>query len=94
MKKNRFIQFLHLLFCLLVLPGITTIAQMQEQRFDLRMQNAGLSQVIEKLREISNQTFAYQLDDVKPYTGISFDLKQKTVPEILDECLKKTDLSW
>lgn len=95
MKKNRFIQrFLYLLFSLLVLPGITASAQKQEQRFDLRMQNVGLSQVIEKLREISNQTFAYQLDDVKSYTGITFDAKQKTVGEILDECLKKTDLSW
>ena len=95
MKKNRLIQrFLYLLFCLLVLPGITTRAQKQEQRFDLKMQNVALSQVIEKLRAVSNQTFAFQLDDVKAYTRISFDVKQKTIPEILDECLKTTDLSW
>ena len=58
------------------------------------MQNVALSQVIEKLRAVSNQTFAFQLDDVKAYTRISFDVKQKTIPEILDECLKTTDLSW
>lgn len=95
MKKNRLIQkFLYLLFCLLVLPGLTMQAQKQEQRFDLKMQNVELSQIIQKLRDISKQTFAFQLDDVKPYTKVSCDLKQKTVPEILDECLKRTDLSW
>ena len=69
-------------------------AQEQERRFDLKMQDAELSQVIERLREISDQTFAFHLDDLKPYVGMSFDLKQKTITEILNECLKKTDLAW
>ena len=41
-------------------------AQEQERRFDLKMQDAELSQVIERLREISDQTFAFHLDDLKP----------------------------
>ena len=95
MKKTRFVQrFFYLFSCLIVWSGMTVSAQEQERRFDLKMQDAELSQVIERLREISDQTFAFHLDDLKPYVGMSFDLKQKTITEILNECLKKTDLAW
>lgn len=87
-------RFLYLLLGFVFLSSVPGNAQAQEKRFDLKMQNVSLDRVIEKLREVSNQTFAYQLDDVKAYTKISFDVKQKTVGEILDECLKKTDLTW
>lgn len=94
-KKPRMLtrKFLYLLICLLFLPGLTAKAQNQE-RIDLKMQNVKLTQIIDKLRDISDLTFTYQVDDLKPYTGISLDLKQKTVPEILDECLNKTNLAW
>ncbi|MCB6974742.1 MULTISPECIES: SusC/RagA family TonB-linked outer membrane protein [Butyricimonas] len=87
-------RFLYLLLGFVFLSSVPGNAQAQEKRFDLKMQNVSLDRVIEKLREVSNLTFAYQLDDVKAYTKVSFDVKQKTVGEILDECLKKTELSW
>ena len=51
MKKTRFVQrFFYLFSCLIVWSGMTVSAQEQERRFDLKMQDAELSQVIERLR--------------------------------------------
>lgn len=84
---------LSLITLALLLPIMQTQAQ-EQARFDLRMQQADLRQVIEKVRELSHLSFTYQFDDIKPYTGINIDVKQKTVAEILDECLKNTKLAW
>ena len=106
MKKNHWFPYpwgikmkYVLLFCRVTLflclfcPGLI-MAQEQKSVINLSMKDATLKEVIWNIEKQSGFVFAYNANDLAKVGKVSVDIKEKTVPEALDICLKGTGLSY
>ncbi len=66
----------------------------QNTRLDLNMKNQTLMDVLKEIRNNSEFTFVYDLEDLEGIKNIDVHYKNATVEEILDDCLKNTDLTY
>jgi len=66
----------------------------QNTRLDLNMSNQSLVEVFKEIRNNSEFTFVYDLEDVETVEDLNIDLRGATVEEILDNCLLNTNLSY
>ena len=66
----------------------------QTVRVDVKAENASLESVFEQIRRQSDLTFVYNLDDIVHVNGLTFDLRNSSVEEILALCLKDTGVTY
>ncbi len=66
----------------------------QDIKLDFQVNQKSLIEVMDLLKAKSGFSFIYSAKDVEQITGITVDFKGKTVPEILTDILKETDLTF
>ncbi|MCY1636326.1 SusC/RagA family TonB-linked outer membrane protein [Marinifilum sp. D737] len=66
----------------------------QNTRFDMKLTNKTLIEVFEEIRNNSEFSFVYDLDDVESITDINVSEQEATVEEILNSCLEDTNLTY
>lgn len=83
-------------FCLLwifTLSAVTVQAQ-ENQKFSIDLQNETLESALWQLQKLTKLVFMYANDDIVDVTDVTVKAKDKTVLEILDECLDGTNLKY
>ena len=66
----------------------------QNTKLDLNMTNQSLVEVFKEIRNNSDFTFVYDLEDVETVNNLDIDQRGATVEEILDNCFLNTNLSY
>ncbi|MDR2130499.1 MAG: SusC/RagA family TonB-linked outer membrane protein [Odoribacteraceae bacterium] len=66
----------------------------QGERMDLSMKDASLAEIFRQIRRLSNYTFVYDSDAINRLPPVSLSVKEATVEEVLDACLKNTGFSF
>ena len=82
------------LFFVCTLQLSATTVYSQQQRMDIFVENASLSEVFTYIRQHSDYTFVYDSDAVKRVNTISIDLKDASIDEILTRCLAGTGFTY
>ena len=65
-----------------------------DQRITLNLQKASLEQVIWEIQKKTGFTFMYGSNDIQAVNNINLNEKDKSIREILDKCLKGTNLTY
>lgn len=79
---------------LIIVALVQVRAETFAQNLSLNVQNATLSTVITTLREQTSVDFLYKNSDVKDFKPVTVDLKNKSLPEILDVCFKNQNVTY
>jgi TonB-linked SusC/RagA family outer membrane protein len=85
------------LFILLVTGSLCTChaaLHAQDARLDLQVKNSPLAFVLQQIEASTEYTFVFKSVDVAAVRGITLDVKNGSVREILDKCLENTGLSY
>lgn len=85
------------LFALFMLLGFCTCratVSAQDARIDLKMSDVTLSQVFQKIEQLTEYMFIYKSEDIQASQHVNVDVQQMMVRDILAECLKNTGLSY
>src|ERR1700742_918939 len=64
------------------------------QKVTLRERNTPLKTILLKIKAQTGYDFFYNLKAVELAGNISVDVRQASIEETLDQCLKKTRLTW
>ena len=60
----------------------------QELKLTLKGNDISLTNIFSQIRESSDYTFVYNLDDIQNVRVKSLDVKDASIREVLDKCLK------
>lgn len=82
------------LFLLLGLCSVHAITHGQETRIDLKMSNVTLSEVFQRIEQLTDYMFVYKTEDVLRENRVSVDVHQAMVKDVLRECLFNTNLEY
>lgn len=85
------------LFALFMFLGFCTCratVSAQDARIDLEMSNVTLSQVFQRIEQLTDYMFIYKSEDVKAIQHITVDARQMMVRDVLEKCLENTGLSY
>jgi len=82
------------LFIILGLLHASANSYSQNARISLELKNAELREVITEIQKQTEFTFFYSPEDVKKVMNLDVKVKEAKLHEILDECLKDTDLGY
>lgn len=66
----------------------------QNKQVSLNMKNVNLEEVIWEIQKQTSYVFMYGAKEVKAVTGLNLDVKDRPALEVLDQCLKNTDLTY
>ncbi len=88
LSKMKFI----LLFAFILHLAVGVYAQTPQ--FNIKLENASLKQVFDQITEQSDYSFVYGNIDIKNFKGITINVKNASVQEVLQECLKGLDLEY
>ena len=66
----------------------------QQTKLSLELESSELKDVLREIRQQTDFTVLYRSSDVNEVTGINKSFEDATVMEILDECLKGTELGY
>ncbi|MFR7878000.1 MAG: STN domain-containing protein [Butyricimonas paravirosa] len=66
----------------------------QDNRLTLKMEDASLEQVIWEIQKQTDFVFMYGTRDITKVTNLTVDMTDKTVNEILDQCLRHSGLVY
>ncbi len=66
----------------------------QELKLTLKGNDISLTNIFSQIRESSDYTFVYNLDDIQDVRVKSLDVKDASIREVLDKCLKGTGFSY
>ena len=105
MKKNREKSFMQkrkpilakrllLLFLIVNVFNFQALANLQGEILELEMSSSTLIEVFEKVKEKTNYTFLYNVDDIKEINNVNISASPKSVKTILTDCLKDTGLTY
>ncbi|WP_321299020.1 SusC/RagA family TonB-linked outer membrane protein [Marinifilum fragile] len=83
-------------FMLMVLSVVQLSASVysQNKRFNMELTNQTLIEVFEEIRNNSEFSFVYDLDDVEGIMDVNVSEKDATVEEILNSCFENTNLTY
>ncbi len=73
---------------------LSRTVEAQEVQMDISLKNASLKEVIREIRLQSDYNFVYMDTDIATVKARELDLKNVTVKQILDHCLKNTELTY
>ena len=74
---------------LLFSVGSVLFANAQGVRLDLQVKQKSLIEVIDILKQKTGFSFVYSAADAERVTGLTFDLKNKTIREVLMLCWRR-----
>ncbi|MGQ7871105.1 SusC/RagA family TonB-linked outer membrane protein [Sunxiuqinia sp. sy24] len=77
-----------------VLQVAATESYSQATKISLSMKDASLEEVIWTMKKMTEFNFFYQNDEIEEIQGLNIEFSDQTVGAILDECLKKTGLTY
>lgn len=66
----------------------------QELKLTLKGNDISLTNIFSQIRKSSDYTFVYNLDDIQNVRVKSLDVKDASIREVLDKCLKGTGFSY
>lgn len=83
-------------FMLMVLSVVQLSASVYSQntRFNMKMTNQTLIEVFEEIRNNSEFSFVYDMDDVEDVKSVTFVEEGATVEQILNACFEDTNLTY
>lgn len=79
---------------LLMTTFLQGFAATYAQKVVLRVNNASLKEVFEKIHKQTNYDFLYNADDLKSAKKVSLDLKDASLKQALDECFNDQALTY
>lgn len=85
------------LFALFMFLGFCTCratVSAQDVRIDLKMSDATLSQVFQRIEQLTEYMFIYKSEDIQSIKRVSVDAAKTMVRDVLEMCLKNTGLSY
>lgn len=94
LKKILLIMRLTFFLCLLGILHVSATGYAQEYRMDLKMENATVTQVFNKITEITNLDFFYNNAQIDVNRRVTVDLSDATVEEILKEIFKAENVRF
>lgn len=105
MKKNREKSFLKrrklilakrllLLFLAVNVFHFQTLAKLQGEILELKMKGGSLVEVFNQIKEKTQYTFLYNVDDIKEVKNVDLNGSAKSVKTILSDCLNGSGLTY
>ncbi len=85
------LSFVMILCCLIQVSAST---YSQNTLLDIRLENASVKKLFKNIKAQSEFTFVYNVDDIEELGSITCDFSKATVEEILDYCLKGTNMTY
>ena len=82
---------------MLILVGtlqVTASVYSQNTKLSIQLKNQSLKEVFKKIRNVSEFTFVYDVEDVAKITNLDIQYTDATVEEILSGCLADTNLTF
>mgnify|MGYP000433481172 FL=1 len=86
-EKILFVMKLKLVLILISSFQLSAAVYSQDNRLTLKMEDASLEQVIWEIQKQTDFVFMYGTRDITKVTNLTVDMTDKTVNEILDQCL-------
>lgn len=93
-RKATFAKRLLLLFLVVNVFSFQTLANLQGEILELEITSGSLIEVFAKVKEKTNYTFLYNVDDIKEINDVTISASPKSVKTILTDCLKNTGLTY
>ncbi|MGQ1783812.1 MULTISPECIES: SusC/RagA family TonB-linked outer membrane protein [unclassified Saccharicrinis] len=95
-KLNKPLLVMKLIFMLMVVCSVQLTASVYSQntRLNIEISNQSLEDVLKEIRNKSEFTFVYDLEDVEGVWLEEANYKGATVEEILNDCLRNTTLTY
>lgn len=91
-KQKTWVFKVWVLFLFCVTSSLGSWAQ--DQKITLSMKDVTLVKVLDRIEEISTYSFVYKFSDIQDVTGITIDVKESSLRQVLDFCLKNTKLTY
>jgi len=66
----------------------------QNTKLDIKIKDANIKEIFEVIKNQSEFTFVYNVDDIEEIDKISCDFSGSTVEEVLDHCLEGTKMTY
>lgn len=82
------------LFMLLGLCSVHAVTHGQEARIDLSMSDVSLSDVFQRIEQLTDYMFVYKSEDVLRAGKVNVNVRQTMVKDILTDCLRNTGLEY
>lgn len=82
------------LFLLVFSSSLSASVYSQNQRISINANKTSVANVFNEIRNVSEFTFIYNTKDVESLNIVSVNLQEASVNDILDLCLKNTDLTY
>ncbi|MDR2130581.1 MAG: SusC/RagA family TonB-linked outer membrane protein [Odoribacteraceae bacterium] len=84
-----------LLACMTLLPVfVVATPGFSQQRVSMKMREVALEQVLKEIQRVSGYYILYNVEDVRPVTGVSVEVQEATVEEVLERVLRSTSLRY
>ena len=93
-EKILFVMKLKLVLILISSFQLSAAVYSQDNRLTLKMEDASLEQVIWEIQKQTDFVFMYGTRDITKVTNLTVDMTDKTVNEILDQCLRHSGLVY
>ncbi|MCT4646014.1 MAG: TonB-dependent receptor [Carboxylicivirga sp.] len=81
-------------FLFMTMVQVSASVYSQDTKLTLKMQNATIEQVIKEIKQKSEFDFVFDYDLIENTRAVSINAKNAGVEEILNECLKETNLNY
>ena len=94
LKKILFIMRLTVFFCLVCVYNLSANVHAQNVRFDLKMENATIEQVLNRISESTKLDFFYNNSRIDVYKKIDVDLNNVSVEEALKAIFKGREVKF
>ena len=94
LKKILFIMRLTVFFCLVCMCNLSANVHAQNIRFDLKMENATIEQVLNRISESTKLDFFYNNSRIDVYKKINVDLNNVSVEEALRAIFKGREVKF
>ncbi|WP_439184632.1 SusC/RagA family TonB-linked outer membrane protein [Carboxylicivirga taeanensis] len=93
-QANQSLKLTRVLLILVLFQVFTGVVYGQNERLSISLSDVHISEVFKTITAQSRYTFAYNDEDIARVTAVSVDLKNATVPQILDQCFVNTGLNY
>ncbi|WP_065219950.1 MULTISPECIES: SusC/RagA family TonB-linked outer membrane protein [Butyricimonas] len=91
---RRLLSVKFLCLCMLIQNLAFSAGYSQDVKLTLKADNKSLTDIFAEIRGKSQYTFVYNLDDLQNIRVKSLDVKDASIKEVLDKCLKGTGFSY
>ncbi|MBI9059046.1 MAG: TonB-dependent receptor [Labilibaculum sp.] len=93
-RKILLIMKLTCLFMLLSVFQLTASVSAQNVRMDVDFEDASLSEVFREVRKLSGFNFLYNAEEINSKENVSVEMKNASLEEVLEECIKGRSLKY